>query len=77
VAEKRYLSIDEITHEGIPLGKILEKHRSWVESDGETGTRADLSRADLSWTDLRYVDLSEAELREANLSAPRTCARPT
>ncbi len=50
------------------LGKILEAHRKWVESEGKEGKRANLSGAILRGADLSEVDLREANLQKANLS---------
>lgn len=54
------------------LEDVLEEHRRWVNSDGEKGSRADLSGADLTEVDLtdaclNRADLSDADLTEANL----------
>jgi len=60
------------------LDEILKQHRLWVESEGKSGTRADLSganlsgaflsRADLRSADLHGADLTGAELFDADLS---------
>jgi hypothetical protein len=47
---------------------ILEKHREWLHTKGESGERADLSNADLVGYDLSEADLSEANLSGANLN---------
>ncbi|HGV9181473.1 TPA: pentapeptide repeat-containing protein [Salmonella enterica subsp. enterica serovar Newport] len=50
------------------LSKVLEKHKVWITSLGQEGSRANLSDADLSDADLRGADLRGADLRDANLS---------
>ena len=57
---------------------VLEKHKKWLETNGESGeeaylrgadlSRADLREADLIGADLRGADLRGADLREADLS---------
>ena len=59
------------------LNKILDEHKIWVESAGESGSMADLRGADLFGANLRCAklfganlfgaNLREANLREANL----------
>ena len=68
MAEKKYRSIDEITHNGEPLREILEAHRTWLKSDGSNGLKADLSEAELSHTDLSDASLGGADLTAANLN---------
>jgi nucleoid DNA-binding protein len=68
------------------LKKILDDHRRWLESEGQSGekatligarlVRADLyglrlSRVNFQGADLRGADLSEADLYEANLEDAR------
>ena len=68
------------------LEKILDDHRRWLESEGESGekalligarlVRADLyglrlSRINFQGADLRGADLSEADLYEANLDGAK------
>ena len=67
MAEKKYRSIDEITHNGKPLREILHAHRTWLESVGKSGSIAELSEANLRWAELSGVDLSKADLSWANL----------
>jgi len=50
------------------LKAILESHKQWLDSDGETGERADLSESDLNETDLSRADLCGADLRGADLN---------
>ena len=65
------------------LNKILDEHKEWLRTSGQSGKKADLrsadlrsadlssadlSSADLSSADLRYADLSSADLRYADLS---------
>lgn len=59
-----------------PLETVLARHRTWLETDGATGARADLAGADLRgralWrADLRGADLAGADLRGANLDHAR------
>jgi uncharacterized protein YjbI with pentapeptide repeats len=59
------------------LSKILELHKTWIDSNGEHGIRAylqyaylqyaDLRGADLRRTDLQGVDLRGADLRRTDL----------
>ena len=54
------------------LKAILDSHKQWLDSDGETGERADLHEANLYGANLRWANLREAnlrgvDLREANL----------
>jgi uncharacterized protein YjbI with pentapeptide repeats len=49
------------------LDKILDEHKEWLRTGGESGKRANLSSADLSSADLRSADLSYADLRSADL----------
>jgi len=56
----------------VDLEIILEQHREWVKSSGDTGRQADLSRlnlegADLTDTNLRNALLNEAVLKGADL----------
>ena len=55
------------------LKKILADHKLWVESDYQTGKKADLNGADLHYAnltgaDLRSAHLNGADLRNADLS---------
>ena len=49
------------------LSKILKNHKTWLDSKGEDGIRANLSDADLRGANLRDADLSGAYLRDADL----------
>ena len=54
------------------LKAILDSHKQWLDSDGETGERADLHEANLRGANLRganlrWGNLSEADLRGAKL----------
>jgi hypothetical protein len=54
------------------LDKMLNNHRLWVESEGESSEKADLRFADLSHAglsraNLSYADLSGAKLQGADL----------
>ena len=55
------------------LDNILDKHKLWLSSENEDGTRADLCNAYLVGANLRNADLSNAliiraDLRGANLT---------
>ena len=50
------------------FNKILKDHKLWLDSDGEKGTRANLSRANLSEAYLSEANLSGANLSRADLS---------
>src|SRR5215470_20240850 len=52
----------------IDLAEILDQHKQWVESGGETGVKADLSGITLAKADLTGVNLQAAHLHRVNLS---------
>ena len=52
----------------LELAEVLDQHRIWVETAGESGARADLCGADLSKADLTGINLQGASLHRANLS---------
>jgi uncharacterized protein YjbI with pentapeptide repeats len=52
----------------IDLAEILDQHKGWVESGGESGVKADLSGVNLSKADLTGVNLQGAHLHRANLA---------
>ncbi|ELD2882918.1 pentapeptide repeat-containing protein [Salmonella enterica] len=49
------------------LSKILEKHKVWITSMRESGSRANLRDANLCCADLCDADLCDADLRGADL----------
>jgi len=51
----------------LDLAEILDQHKIWVESGGETGAKADLSGINLSKADLTGVNLQGAHLHRTNL----------
>src|ERR1700723_2338575 len=51
----------------LDLAEILDQHKMWVESGGETGVKADLCGVNLSHSDLTGVNLEGAFLQRANL----------
>jgi len=51
----------------IDLAEILDQHRIWVESNGDSGTKADLSGVNLAKADLTGVNLQGAHLHRVNL----------
>ena len=60
--EKEYQDISEEE-----LKAILERHKEWLESEGESGAKAYLHRADLGGADLLGAHLSGARLNDADL----------
>jgi uncharacterized protein YjbI with pentapeptide repeats len=51
----------------LELAEILDQHKIWVESGGDTGSKADLSGVNLSKADLTGVNLQGALLHRTNL----------
>src|SRR2546426_8080170 len=51
----------------IDLAEILDQHKIWVESGGESGAKADLSAVNLAKADLTGVNLQGAHLHRTNL----------
>jgi uncharacterized protein YjbI with pentapeptide repeats len=52
----------------LDLAEILDQHKLWVESGGESGSKADLCSVNLANADLTGVNLQGAFLHKANLS---------
>ncbi len=52
----------------IDLAEILDQHKMWVESGGESGVKADLCGVNLAKADLTGVNLQGAHLHRMNLS---------
>lgn len=52
----------------IDLAEILDQHKMWVESGGESGNKADLCGVNLAHADLTGVNLEGAFLQRANLT---------
>jgi len=52
----------------LDLAEILDQHKLWVESGGESGSKADLCCVNLANADLTGVNLQGAFLHKANLS---------
>ncbi len=50
------------------LEVILKQRTIWLESDGKSGCRADLTQADLTGADLTHAVLTGADLTDADLS---------
>src|SRR5712664_654854 len=48
---------------------ILDQHKIWVESGGESGVKADLCGVNLAKADLTGVNLQGAHLHRMNLEA--------
>ena len=51
----------------LDLAEILDQHKIWVETSGESGTKADLCGVNLSHSDLTGVNLEGAFLQRSNL----------
>jgi uncharacterized protein YjbI with pentapeptide repeats len=51
----------------LDLAEVLDQHKIWVESDGESGGKADLCGVNLAHADLTGVNLQGAFLNKANL----------
>ena len=52
----------------LDLAEILDQHKLWVESGGESGSKADLCCVNLANADFTGVNLQGAFLHKANLS---------
>ncbi|HUC52702.1 MAG TPA: pentapeptide repeat-containing protein [Candidatus Cybelea sp.] len=52
----------------LELAEILDQHKMWVESGGETGVKADLCGVNLAKADLTGVNLQGAILHRTNLA---------
>jgi uncharacterized protein YjbI with pentapeptide repeats len=52
----------------IDLAEILDQHKMWVESGGESGVKADLCGVNLAKADLTGVNLQGAHLHRMNLA---------
>src|ERR1700693_715389 len=52
----------------IELAQILDEHKMWVESGGESGVKAALTGANLAGADLTGVNLQDAILTKTNLA---------
>lgn len=52
----------------LDLAEILDQHKQWVESGGETGVKADLTGVNLAKADLTGVNLQGAHLHRVNLA---------
>ena len=52
----------------IELAEVLDQHRLWVESGGETGAKADLCGVNLAKADLTGVNLQGASLQRVKLA---------
>jgi uncharacterized protein YjbI with pentapeptide repeats len=50
----------------LDLAEVLDQHKIWVESGGESGTKADLGGVNLAHADLTGVNLQGAFLNKAN-----------
>ena len=51
----------------IELAELLDQHKQWVESGGESGVKADLTGINLAKADLTGVNLQGAHLHRMNL----------
>src|SRR5260370_16028559 len=52
----------------LDLAEILDQHKIWVESGGESGVKADLCGVNLAKSDLTGVNLQGAHLHRMNLA---------
>src|SRR5712692_10650919 len=52
----------------LDLAEILDQHKIWVESGGESGLKADLCGVNLAKADLTGVNLQGAHLHRMNLA---------
>ena len=52
----------------IELAEVLDQHKQWVESGGETGIKADLCGVNLSKADLTGVNLQGAHMNRVHLA---------
>ena len=52
----------------LELAQLLDEHKLWVESGGDSGVKADLSGVNLAGADLTGVNLQGATLTKANLT---------
>jgi len=68
LAEETFSGDGSIGISLIDLAEILDQHKQWVESGGETGARADLTGVNLAKADLTGVNLQAAVLHRVNLA---------
>src|SRR5271154_3210559 len=63
------MSVEEATGKIslLDLAEILDQHKIWVETGGESGNKADLCGVNLSHADLTGVNLEGAFIQRANL----------
>jgi len=59
---------DSIAISLLDLAEILDQHKIWVESGGESGVKADLCGVNLAKADLTGVNLQGAHLHRMNLA---------
>src|SRR5216683_5509045 len=59
---------DSIAISLLDLAEILDQHKIWVESGGESGVKADLCGVNLAKADLTGVNLQGAHLHRTNLA---------
>src|SRR5713101_5487002 len=59
---------DSIAISLLDLAEILDQHKIWVESGGESGVKADLCGVNLAKADLTGVNLQGAHLHRSNLA---------
>ena len=62
------VSDEGVTLSLIELAEILDEHKSWVESNGDTGVKADLTGVNLAGAELTGVNLQGAILTKVNLT---------
>jgi uncharacterized protein YjbI with pentapeptide repeats len=60
----------------LELAEVLDQHRNWVESGGDSGAKADLSGVNLSKADLTGVNLQGAPTCATRICWEPSCAAP-
>ena len=67
-AEDRSNAVESVGISLLDLAEILDQHKIWVESGGESGVKADLCGVNLEKADLTGVNLQGAHLHRMNLA---------
>jgi uncharacterized protein YjbI with pentapeptide repeats len=62
------VSNDGVSLSLIELAEILDEHKTWVESNGDSGVKADLTGVNLAGAELTGVNLQGAILTKVNLT---------
>src|SRR5260370_25673966 len=69
VGGKAFNEADSAAISLLDLAEILDQHKIWVESGGESGVKADLCGVNLAKSDLTGVNLQGAHLHRMNLAS--------